>query len=1191
MISGVVAQELPPLPRGVFAPVRLFADDDVIYLAVLSSDLDQVLIAHVVIDADDVFSTDAPITLTVGTLLEASQDGEAIFKPLIAGGQLLLPGFVTSPDVFFAPDIRVPGVLQPGFVNDADVIFATPLILDPGMLRQTQTYFDSDLIYGAVINAAQTLFPQRLDSVEIFYAPTIVAGSIGPPFVVSDDAFFNFATQIVFRPELVVDDGRPVLPDTGWDGVNTGVNISSDGLTAALAAPANYCGARSTVLKTSGKFYFEVTLGPTHGFIDAAGILREDQTYTEMSQALTKTQVAVFKNTHVFSGPNSDIYAGGAVISNNLWWTALASSRGDNIGQTGELLEGDVIGIAIDIDNRNAWFRLNGGHWNEDQRGNAVLLNQDPTTGVGGIPVPSGALGPAVCLGGQVGSSLSGFAGDNISANFGIKAYRDSPPDGFDDWVLDSPFGPPYFGDSFGQPSIGIAASLDDGIAFVAMSNGNLTATHNTTNDSAGAMSASNQKTGRYYFEYTIGIRNGRNDGVGLLVTSLLGGNPEGSFGTFANGTACAKVFLFDGAIWSNGANTGKALGACAAGDVIGIAVDLSAQTLTSGGDIWFRKKSGVVIGNWNAVVVSSDADPASGAGELDLYGFGFTKTWAPCVGFAGTGTTVGDTITANFGATPFAMPRPNGFSIWPIAYNDSVQVLSPGTPLGDDAFPVPFIDIANRQLFHPNVPTNDDIIFPTSSFGGNLNLAPGAAFADADVFYAPGNFASLDIAPSPQVTMSNKNLTATQSVATANVGVHSSAQRTAGKYYFEITCTTTHSVVNALGIALETATYVNLCSSGINGTIVLCNTGTIFSNNANSGKSLLAPINGDILGFAIDLDMRKAWVRKNGGLWNNTSGADPALNLSGVTIQALQSFSPVVAFGSAFTGDSYTADFGATPYAFSAPAGFGAWPNVSTTQPSLTASLVTDSDTLPLPRVDPQTLAPVGPVASDDVVYLLSGSGGSPTIAPTTSVSDSETIYAPAVSAQLASFDGVATNVTVSTDKLTATHTNTTTDSGARSTANKSTGKFYFEVTMTNVHGAFDCVGLLSSGGNFANLVTGSVNCLATYKNTGAIYGSNISSGKTLGAIAIGDVIGIAVDLTAHKAWLRKNGGNWNGLALTSENPNTGTGGVTIAAFAFAPAVGFGGTGTAAGDAMTANFGATAFGSAAPTGFNNWTT
>jgi SPRY domain len=182
--------------------------------------------------------------------------------------------------------------------------------------------------------------------------------------------------------------------------------------------------------------------------------------------------------------------------------------------------------------------------------------------------------------------------------------------------------------------------------------------------------------------------------------------------------------------------------------------------------------------------------------------------------------------------------------------------------------------------------------------------------------------------------------------------------------------------------------------------------------------------------------------------------------------------------------------------------------------------------------------------------------------------------------------FDAASvTNVTLSNGNLTATHSNTTTNSGARSTSAKTSGKYYFEVTVTTTHGTADCMGILTTAGTYTNLVTNGTNCMVSYKAAGNIFSNNVSSGKSLGVIASGDVIGVAVDLTARKGWLCKNAGNWNGDA--THDPATGAGGVTLpATVAFAPVVGFGGGSTSTNDAMTANFGATTFTRLVPSGF-----
>jgi len=186
-----------------------------------------------------------------------------------------------------------------------------------------------------------------------------------------------------------------------------------------------------------------------------------------------------------------------------------------------------------------------------------------------------------------------------------------------------------------------------------------------------------------------------------------------------------------------------------------------------------------------------------------------------------------------------------------------------------------------------------------------------------------------------------------------------------------------------------------------------------------------------------------------------------------------------------------------------------------------------------------------------------------------------------------MATFDGAATNVTLSNGNLTATHSNTTSNSGVRSASQQSSGKYYFEVTATQTTGTADCVGVITAAGTYTNLVTNGSNCGVQYR-TGAIWSNNVNSTLSGSNIANGNIVGVAVDLDNDKIWFQQFFG-WNGLALTSEDPATNTGGVSISSFSgttLSPAVGF--AATASGN-FTANFGATTFKGNVPAGFSAW--
>jgi uncharacterized protein YdbL (DUF1318 family) len=183
--------------------------------------------------------------------------------------------------------------------------------------------------------------------------------------------------------------------------------------------------------------------------------------------------------------------------------------------------------------------------------------------------------------------------------------------------------------------------------------------------------------------------------------------------------------------------------------------------------------------------------------------------------------------------------------------------------------------------------------------------------------------------------------------------------------------------------------------------------------------------------------------------------------------------------------------------------------------------------------------------------------------------------------------FDAATTiDTALSNGNLTATHTTTNANSGARVLPVISAGKFYFEITMVAGHGSFDAMGLASSGITYNNFVLSGTNSVVV-----AIGGGiTINGGAALaniGAFAPNDILGIAVDLTAHLVWCRRNAGLWNNNA--GADPATATGGFTVPAAAIAPCVCFVGGGTAINDAYTANFGATSYANAAPSGFGNW--
>jgi hypothetical protein len=178
------------------------------------------------------------------------------------------------------------------------------------------------------------------------------------------------------------------------------------------------------------------------------------------------------------------------------------------------------------------------------------------------------------------------------------------------------------------------------------------------------------------------------------------------------------------------------------------------------------------------------------------------------------------------------------------------------------------------------------------------------------------------------------------------------------------------------------------------------------------------------------------------------------------------------------------------------------------------------------------------------------------------------------------------ALETTLTNGNLTATHATTNPNMGARGNVAASSGKYYFEITRS-VQVSTDGLGLVTVAGTYGNVLAG-LNCTVAFTGSGNLSSNNGASGKNIGILSAGTVIGIAVDLTARKAWFRKGAaGLWNGLAIGSEDPVAGLGGLVVApTSSFLPVVAFG---TGVGGAFILNSGGSAFVGAAPSGFNNW--
>jgi hypothetical protein len=195
----------------------------------------------------------------------------------------------------------------------------------------------------------------------------------------------------------------PAVARTAWNTADTSfngfTNIGGTGNLSQLATGhgAN-CGARATNPLNAGKVYFEVVMNlPFSGQI---GIARPD-----VDPALIIANPTTYAVVIVPATGTAYNYTGSSVFS------------------FGAFSSGDTTCVAVDLTNKLAWFRRNGGNWNND-----VLANQNPATGTGGINFSGWGI-PYYWAFAGTGSNT-----ENLVANFGATAFAQTMPSGFISW-------------------------------------------------------------------------------------------------------------------------------------------------------------------------------------------------------------------------------------------------------------------------------------------------------------------------------------------------------------------------------------------------------------------------------------------------------------------------------------------------------------------------------------------------------------------------------------------------------------------------------------------------------------------------------------------------------------------------------------------------------------------------------------
>ena len=88
----------------------------------------------------------------------------------------------------------------------------------------------------------------------------------------------------------------------------------------------------------------------------------------------------------------------------------------------GALSAGQVVDMALDLDNSRAWWRINGGNWNNSP-------TADPETNTEGLDVS--ALGSSLYVAVEIDTTTH-----TVTGNFGATAYSYAAPSGFINWLM-----------------------------------------------------------------------------------------------------------------------------------------------------------------------------------------------------------------------------------------------------------------------------------------------------------------------------------------------------------------------------------------------------------------------------------------------------------------------------------------------------------------------------------------------------------------------------------------------------------------------------------------------------------------------------------------------------------------------------------------------------------------------------------
>jgi hypothetical protein len=175
-------------------------------------------------------------------------------------------------------------------------------------------------------------------------------------------------------------------------------------------------------------------------------------------------------------------------------------------------------------------------------------------------------------------------------------------------------------------------------------------------------------------------------------------------------------------------------------------------------------------------------------------------------------------------------------------------------------------------------------------------------------------------------ISLSNGNLTATYTGANANNSGKANISHLSGKFYWEIVWNVNGaSAADVIGFGTASAGLTNY-QIGItdNNSYGWTPSGAVYFQGASVASIQSCSVT-STCSIALDIGANLVWFRTDAGNWNNSGTANPATGVGGLSISPLGT--PLFPMFTTFvSGDQLVANFGATAFAQTAPAGFGKW-------------------------------------------------------------------------------------------------------------------------------------------------------------------------------------------------------------------------------------------------------------------------